>query len=175
MIWIAGLVVALLALAAPVMAAQIEDFFGKYEGETVSNNEDGIAARDIGVTIRQTAGGFNVTWTTVIPKADGELKRSTYSIDFRPTRRENLFGSAMRTDMFGNRQPLNPLKGDPYVWATLRGDTLTVYALLISDDGRYEMQTYERTLDEGGLHLEFSRIRDGLHQKYITGFLERVD
>ncbi len=162
------------ATAAAAGSASIEDFYGAYEGKSVSSNAEGLTTRDIGVTIKPRDRGFNVTWTTLTHADDRETKRKTYSIDFEPTGRPNIFASAMRMDMFGKRVPLNPLKGDPYVWSTLSGETLTVYALLITPDGGYEMQTYERTLSEEGLHLEFSRIREGLHLKYITGTLVRI-
>ncbi len=155
-------------------AARIDDFFGVYEGTAVSRNEEGITTRDLGVEIKPTNDGFNLKWTTVIPKSSGRIKRSEYSIDFERTKRRNIYESAMRTDMFGNRIPLNPLDGDPYVWATLNGQTLTVHALIITDDGTYEMQTYDRTLEENGIHLEFQRVRSGLNMRYITGTLKRV-
>ena len=69
---------------------------------------------------------------------------------------------------------LNPLKGDPYVWARQEGGTLTVYAMVITEDGSYEMQQYDRKLTEDGLDLAFSRIRDGEQLKVIKGTLKRV-
>jgi len=45
----------------------------------------------------------------------------------------------MRKDVFGNRALNDPLKGEPYVWARMRGDTLTVYALIVTPDGSYDM------------------------------------
>lgn len=161
-------------LCATAHAATIEDFYGTYAGETIGNNDEGLTKRDLGLTIRPSDDGFNITWTTVTRDAAGESKRKTYSIDFDATRKPNIFSSAMRKDMFGNRVPLDPLKGDPFVWATIRDQTLVVYSLLLTEDGGYEMQTYERTLSLEGLHLEFSRIREGLHLKYITGTLVRV-
>ena len=69
-------------------------------------------------------------------------------------------------------RPINPLnEGDPFVWATIKGDTLTVYALLITEAGGYELQTYARTLTADGMRLSFTRLRDGQQLKAITGVL----
>ena len=81
----------------------------------------------------------------------------------------------MKTNVFGGREALDPLKGDPYVWARLDGMLLTIYALIINDEGGYEMQTYERELTERGMDLRFSRVSDGKILKSLRGVLERVD
>ena len=109
----------------------------------------------------QTIGdGFNVSWTTITKRADGRKRKKSYSIDFSTSKRDGIYSSAMRRDMFGNRRPIDPLAGGvPFVWATLKGATLTVHALLITDDGGYELQSYRRTLVEKGLRLEFRRFR----------------
>ena len=131
--------------------------------------------RDINVTISEKGrGGFNVFWATVSTRADGELKRKSYSIDFRRTNRDNIYQSAMRKDVFGNDAPNNPMKGDPYVWARISGDTLSVYALIVTDDGSYDMQAYHRTLTPEGMKLRFSRTIEGEEKKVITGELKRV-
>jgi hypothetical protein len=49
-----------------------------------------------------------------------------------------------------------------------------MYALLVTDEGGYEMQTYERTLTAGGMDLRYSRIRDGEVLRTITGKLKKV-
>jgi hypothetical protein len=79
----------------------------------------------------------------------------------------------MRKDLFGQAVPLDPLEGDPYVWARIDGDTLSVHALLITETGGYELQAYNRTLIEGGLRLEYSRVRDGKVLRTVTGVLTR--
>ena len=79
----------------------------------------------------------------------------------------------MRRDAFGHSEPLDPLKGEPYVWADIEGPTLRVHALLITDDGGYEMQVYRRTLTADGMTLEFSRNRNGKELKTIYGNLQR--
>jgi hypothetical protein len=152
----------------------IEDFYGRYIGKTTNEAEGEAKPRDIGVDIRPEDGGFIVAWETVITRKDGSTKGTSYRILFQPTKRKSIFSSAMRVNVFGKLTPLDPLSGDPFVWARIQGDTLTVYALLITDEGSYEMQVYDRTLDDDGLDLRFSRIRDEKILKVITGKLVRV-
>ena len=81
----------------------------------------------------------------------------------------------MRRDAFGGRRPVDPLREDvSFVWATLKGATLTVSALLIIKGGGYELQTYERTLIKEGMKLTFTRLRDGERLKQITGVMTRM-
>lgn len=169
------LLAALLAWPSPAAAQlkPIEAFFGSYVGRTISEETQGIDVRDLAVEIRPTRKGFNLSWTTVIHKNDGEVRRQSYAIDFTTTRRPGVFASEMRTNMFGQAEPLDPLKGEPFVWARLEGSTLTVHAMMITDSGGWEMQTYERTLVPEGLNLTFSRVRDGKPLRQITGTLAR--
>ena len=81
----------------------------------------------------------------------------------------------MKTNVFGGRVALDPLKGDPYVWARITGDTLTVFALLITEDGDYEMQVYDRTLTPKGLDLVFLRTRHGKEPALIKAILTRIN
>jgi hypothetical protein len=172
----AGLICGWLALAvgAPEAApASFERFFGEYEGEAISEGDGEVTKRDLRVTIAPYENGFNVTWVAITQRPDGTLKRKEYSINFSPSSRENIFRSAMRKDLFGQAVPLDPLEGDPYVWARIEGDTLSVHALLIAETGGYELQAYNRTLIEGGLRLEYSRVRDGKVLRTVTGVLTR--
>lgn len=161
----------------PAMARDrsIDAFFGTYEGSSISPLAKGVSTRDMKVSIAPTKRGFNVTWNTITRKADGRSKVKTYSIDFEPTAREDVFGSEMRRNKFGDRVPLDPLKGEPYVWARITGSTLTVYSLHITADGSYEMQVYNRTLSEQGLKVKFTRFSEGEPMKVITGTLAKVD
>ncbi|WP_207062753.1 hypothetical protein [Motiliproteus sp. SC1-56] len=148
-------------------------FFGDYIGHLTM--EDGIE-RDLSVSIAPADGDdrFSVKWTTVTHKADGRLKRAVYRIKFVPTDREHIYASAMKTNVFGRQVPLDPMQGDPFVWARIKGATLTVHALLITDDGGYEMQTYHRTLNDKGLVLEF--IRKDSHEdiRHLQAQLTRI-
>ena len=161
--------------AAAAQSASIDQFFGRYEGSATFEGADGPEMRDMAVAIEPRNGdGFHVAWTTTRLSDDGSVNEKSYAIDFERTSTPSIFQSAMRKDMFGNQVPLNPLKGDPYVWSTLYGDTLTVYALLINDAGQYELMQYDRTLAKGGLRLDFTRIREGEELKRITTQLKKV-
>lgn len=173
--FMAGLLV-MWAAMTPASAAEraIEDFFGEYAGRSVTHSGKGVTARDINVVIEKVKRGFSIDWATVSGRADGTMKKKSYSIQFRKTKRANIFKSAMRKDVFGGLAPMNPMKGDPYVWARIHDDTLSVYAMHIIEDGTYEMQVYHRTLTKSGMDLKFSRYREGQALKDITGTLKKI-
>ena len=154
--------------------AALQQFFGAYVGHATQAPNEPLMPRDLATKISPHGrNGFTLEWTTVIYRADGPARRS-YAVNFAPSDRPGIFASAMRSDVFGQSEPLDPLKGDPYLWAQLGGQTLTVHAMLITDDGGYEMQTYERTLAEGGMVLRFSRNRNGKELKTVIGKLKRA-
>ena len=177
MLWIrTALVCASLTLAATGRAASpdIQAFVGEYEGEAISADGGGLSTRDLRVKISAVGNGFTVNWISVTKRPDGRLKRKQYSIDFHPTRRKNIFRSGERKDMFGNAVPLDPMEGDPYVWARIHENTLTVYAVHVLEDGGYEIQTYDRTRIPTGLSLKYSRVRDGKILNTVEGTLLEV-
>ena len=65
------------------------------------------------------------------------------------------------------------MQGEPYVWARLNGDTLSVYSLFVTDEGGYEIQQYDRTLVAEGLRLKFQRLRNGTPLRSVTTVLKR--
>ncbi len=170
-----ALAILVTATARNAMAAEYDRFFGTFVGETSDISQGNELRRDLTVAISPTDDGFRVEWKTVSVKTDGRSKEKAYSIDFFPSQREHIYSSAMKANLFGGRQPLDPMKGDPYVWAHFEGDTLVINALLITDDGGYEMLTYNRTLVAEGLLLEFDRIYNGIPQKRVEATLTRVD
>jgi len=163
------------AAAAPAAASDIEAFFGEFEGEAMTDYDGQLRKRDLRVKISPHPDGFTVEWTSVTKMTNGKLKRKAYAINFLPTRRKNIFRSGERRDMFGNAVPLDPLKGDPFVWARLYEDTLTVFALHVLEDGGYEMQTYARTRIPEGLALVYSRVRDGEVLRTVESTLLEVN
>lgn len=169
------LLAALLAPATDAAPAGLENFYGEWVGTAVSDTGGEIAPRDIRATIAPQRKGFSITWVLVVHKAAGKDKRSEVSVSFQPTKRPNIYSSAMRVDAFGNPVPLDPLRGDPYMWARIEGPMLTIYALIITDTGGYEMHAYERTLTPAGqMNLNYFRVVDGEVLRTVTGTLTRV-
>jgi hypothetical protein len=155
----------------------IADFVGEYVGHTIVGIEGpdaSITARDLAVSIRQEGRGFELKWTTILRQGQGQASRKSYSIRFIPTHRPNVFSAGQRVNPFGQLEPLDPIRGDPYVWARIKDATLTVYAIVIGEDGGYEMQVYDRTLTKDGMKLRFKRTENGRTLREITGELRRV-
>jgi len=143
---------------------ELTPFFGTYTGSSINVVKGEVSERDLAVTIKPwDKDGFNIEWTAVTYRANGKQKKTETSINFYRSPREGIFASAMKKDVFGNTVSFDPVGADaaPYVWAGLEGNSLTVRALYIVDSGGYEIHTYKRTLQEGGLALDFDRIRNG--------------
>lgn len=165
---------AALALLATEARAQAADFVGTYTGSAEVQALDGSAIpRDMSVEISETDGGFRVQWTSVSYYSDGNTTEKSYEIDFVPSGRPAVYAAAQRKNVFGHEVQLDPMKGEPYVWARIEGPTLTVYSLFVGEDGGYNLQQYDRTLAEGGLQLRFQVIRDGEIQRAVETFLQR--
>lgn len=157
------------------IAADIDRFIGKYSGSAEYVYEGKTENRDLSATILPTDRGFSLSWTSVSYKSDGRRKEKTYTIDFAQSDRAHIYGSAMQTNVFGKEIPLDPLAGEPYVWARIVDDTFTVFSLFINEAGEYEMQEYHRTLATGGLDLVFRSVNPGGTDKVIEAFLKRVE
>ena len=169
------LVFCLVLLPGLLAAAEIDRFIGTYVGQAELVVEGETRKRDMSTTIAGTKEGFAITWTSVTYKSDGRAKEKTYTIDFVPSQRDNIFQAAMKQNLFGKAVPLNPLAGEPFVWARIVGDTLSLYSLFINEAGEYEIQEFHRTLVEGGLDLVFLRVRNGAPERQVTTRLERQD
>ena len=149
-----------------------QPFLGDFVGQVVYAGPAGLAKRDLEVSVRRERGGFSLKWTTISQKSSGKLKRAEHFVAFAPAKRPGFYAATDRINRLGVRIPIDPLAGDPQVWAKINGKTMTVYAVLITDDGKHEVQTYERTLVPGGMELNFSRVRDGKPLKAITAKLQ---
>ncbi len=161
-------------VAAYEVSPGIARFKGVYTGSAEVERPDGtMETRNMHVEIRPSQKGFWVKWSTQRLSATGKVKTKSYEILFEPSGRGEVFSAAMQQNVFGHAVPLNPLKGEPYVWGRILGDTLSVFSLFIGENGDYEMQQYDRTLVEGGLQLEFSSHRNGFPRLQANSFLTR--
>lgn len=162
------------ATAARAAQRSLADFFGEYKGEAVSVIEGEVAPRNLGIVIRPDDRGFVLTWSTTIFR-QGRVKERNYVVRFHPNKDNPLiFVADMVKDESGAWQPAEPVKGYPFAWAQLTGDTMSVYATVVLDEGSHETQVYDRTLTDQGMSIAFSRVRDGKASKVMTGTLKRI-
>lgn len=162
--------------AAPVQAADtlaIEAFYGNFRGSGISRSDVsdyfGLTVRDLDVTIESAAGGgFTVAWTTVIREGGSpdnpDIRRKSDRLTFAPTARPGVY----RADRTGD-----PLAGEPLTWAHLAGYTLTIHTVSVLDSGDYVVQTYNRTLSDLGMELEFVSVRSGETMRRVEGRLTK--
>jgi hypothetical protein len=120
--------------------------------------------RDFDVEIGQANSGFFVAWTTVMKSIRSkEVRRNSTRIVFEPSGRPGIYvQKAAGSDL-----------ANGFSWATISGRTLTVRAAAILDDGKYEIQIYQRTLVKDGLQLLFRSDRDGSVSKIVTAFSQK--
>ena len=160
----ARLLLCWIAILLPVTAANAEEFdifIGQYEGQYVHPDGDKKKNRDLSVKIQKVKDGLNISWATTTFK-NSKPKRKIYSIDFLATERDHVYFAAQKKNVFGGREPLDPMKGEPYAWARIEGRSITVFVLTIAEDGGYEIQTYDRNLiTDNTLEVRFTRIRNG--------------
>lgn len=164
----------MICLSAQSAWAEISRFVGHYTGSAEVVEADGSARpRDMSVTIKETKKGFSVKWITTTHKSRGRTKEVEYELNFVPTDREGVFAAAMKRNVFGHETQLDPMQGEPYVWARIKDETLTVFSLFVNDAGGYEMQQFDRTLAKGGLNLRFSRTSNGKETRTTKVFLDK--
>jgi hypothetical protein len=169
-----GLIVGFSVTLVEARLWSVDRFYGTFEGVSDTAVEGELSKRDLRVIVRSDDAGFIVDWSAQMRKMNGRVKRTEYSIAFEPTHRENIYQSMMRADLFGHMRPLDPMRGDPFVWATIDENTLTVYALLITASGAQDLQIYRRTLTRSGLSLDFTRLYDTSPIRHVTATLRRV-
>ena len=175
---------ALLATAPSQAADAIDRFIGSFVGTAVAERvgADGVEQRDLDVTIaryRQT--GFSIRWITVVlgpsgQRAGADVRRREVDEDFVVSGdMPGVFVLAPKGGLFTRAELPNPLKGEPMRWATIQGDTLSVYSVAILPDGEAETQIYYRTLTpERNLKSEFVRLENDRPKVRVTGQLTRM-
>jgi len=97
-------------------AADYSNFVGECEGRYVSSDGDKKCDRDLSVRIRKISKGLNIGRVTTTYK-NATPKTKSYSIDFLESDRANIAGPAQKKNVFGGRDPLDPMKGEPDAWA----------------------------------------------------------
>ncbi len=179
----ASLAVALaLAGAARAQDAELRDFFGTYVGVAEVRDDPQAGAtrnRDMDIVIEPyDRTGFRIEWINVT-KVNGRrdvpgVERNVSEVRFKPADDKDFYVEVPRPNPFREREETRPMRGDPVRWAAIEGDSLYVYSFVVLDDGRYELQVYERELTDKGIDLDFQRLVDSQLAREIVGTTVRV-
>jgi len=170
---IAGLL--FIAATGNVQAADLsfKAFFGKFQGGGVAENDDslyfGVTARDFDVDIQPASSGFSIAWTSVIRSGGTPEKPAS-----RRKTSMRTFKATARTGIWQAVESKDPVEGGELCWARIKDDTLTVYLMVVRDDGVYELQQYDRKLLATGMEMSFTRLRDGDKVRRVKGRLVKV-
>jgi len=177
------LALGLLCAGAPgADGASLEPFFGSYVGVAEVDNLDGaeVRQRDMDIVIEPyKEGGFRIHWINVT-LVDGQravpgVERRVQTVLFEPAEDRGFFVEVQADNPFRERGETRPMRGDPVRWASLDEEGLHVYSFVVLEDGRYELQIYDRALTDIGVDIRFQRIVDGEVVRRITGTTARAD
>ena len=173
---------ALLTTSAGAGAASLEPFFGTYVGiaEVKDVASGNVRQRDMDIVIEPyKRGGFKIQWVNV-SLIDGKravpgVERRVQTVLFEPAKDAGFFVEVAEDNPFRERDETRPMRGDPVRWASLDDQGLHVYSFVVLEDGRYELQVYDRTLTDIGLDIRFQRIVDSEVVREITGTTARAN
>lgn len=159
-------------LSAVAPGADAPDLAGRWQGTSIESSH-GIeaVAQDLFLNFKPVDKGFDLEWK--VPGGGVESAR------FAPTEgHPGVFSAeAPSRGLFGLMSmfsgELNPLEGDPLVWARSGANTLVFYKLVIDEKGAFTLDRYETVLQDGALRLEFNRRSHDGPERSLTAKLER--
>jgi hypothetical protein len=167
--------------AAGAGTADPGKFYGVYVGvaevEDLGGGEE--SSRDMDIEIEPFhEEGFQIHWINVI-KVDGRrdvpgVRRNVQAAIFEPADGQDFYIEVEADNPFREREETYPMQGHPVRWASIDGSTMHVYSFVVLEDGRYELQIYDRVLTEDGLDISFQRLVDGALVRQITGTTVRA-
>jgi len=177
-----GLLTIIGFLAGDARAAALEEFFGTYVGHAyVEDLASGTtSSRDMDIVIEPFADdGFRIYWITVVKVDDRRdlpgVRRMVQSAAFEPNDDGSFFVEVAEANPFREREEMEPMRGHAVRWANIDDQTLHVYSFVVLEDGRYELQVYDRILTDIGLDIVFRRFDDGELVRQIDGRTVRAE
>lgn len=156
-----------LASAETALSPFLGQWVGKATVETQGPTDFPNSVRDVGVTLNEdAAGGFRLEWSTVKRESgdpdNPDEKASDTVVDFTPAGEGRWAAS-----------PGDPARGQPLWYARLEGTSLIVSGFALTEDGKSELQTYIRTIEDGTMGLVYTRVVEGAVQRRAAGTLTR--
>lgn len=178
-----AMVCGLIAVSRPASADQdVERFYGTYVGSATVYDADGtvVEERDMDIVVQEAKrGGLALTWTNVT-LVDGRrdvpgVQRRVDTLTLVPGDDLDIYLEDTRGSLFERRRDVDAMDGDAVRWARIDNGRLGVFSLVITEDGGYELQSYERILTDIGIDIDFRRIIDGQVVRRIEGTTVRVE
>ena len=157
------------------------DSFGSFVGKaTVLDLKTGAEQqRDLDIVVSAYGkDGLKIDWITV-GLVDGRrdvpgVKRWSQTALFKPLEDKNFMVEVGENSLFKERGDMEVIKGDPVRWTRIEDDTLHACSFVVLEDGRYELQIYQRILTESGMDILFERIVDGEVIRRVSGSTVRA-
>ncbi|MFT5693274.1 MAG: hypothetical protein ACI92E_002611 [Oceanicoccus sp.] len=166
------LVWAMAAGRAVASSDSIAPFFGMFKGESITDPRGLLTTKDIDVSIWQTNRGFAINWHSVVVE-NGAIERASHKVRFERTHTSGIYRAHRPPNIMGNARSPDPIDGNPYYWARLADNTLTVYLVQIAPDGSVDLRIYLRKLAGNQIQLKLTRMRDGQPLATTYGVLRR--
>ncbi len=164
-----------------VLANDLSPFFGSYVGQATV--EDLITGeqqqRDLDITVvPYRKHGLRIDWITV-GLVDGRrdvpgVMRWSQTALFESRDGKAFMVEVGKSDVFRERQATMPIEGDPVRWTRVDGNVLHTSSFMVLEDGRYELQLYQRILTDVGMDIRFERVVDGEIIRRVTGRTARA-
>lgn len=164
-----------------VLANDLSPFLGTYVGQATV--EDLITGkqqqRDLDITVVPYRNhGLRIDWITV-GLVDGRrdvpgVKRWSQTALFEPKDDIDFMVEVGKSNLFQERQATTPIEGDPIRWTRVDGNVLHTCSFMVLEDGRYELQLYQRILTDVGMDIRFERVVDGEIIRRVTGRTARA-
>ena len=162
--------------------SRLEPFFGTYVGsaDSVDMRSGETEQRDMDVVVSSHKnGGFKIHWTNVTRvngrrDVPGVIRRVADAV-FEKAEGHDYFVGVSDYSPFRTREAAELMSGDPLRWAVVDDEGMHLYNFVVLDDGRYEMQVYDRSLSDIGMDITYQRFVDGELRRLITGRTVRID
>jgi hypothetical protein len=164
-------------------AADLEDFFGEWQGVEVSVDGPGpslkLSPTDLDTSIAEQDGGFRIRSLSVTRQPDGGLAARPLDAVFAPTGTAGVFAyepaaGSLLSSLFADPTTGNPLEGDTLLWARLEDSALHVYSLAIDDQGGLALEHSTGRLTKDGMTTRFVLRLENEQIVTVEGLLERA-
>lgn len=164
-----ALAIALLLAAAPTVLAlsdpaDIGNFHGVWIGTGASADKQGqgsaVSARHIGVVIRKTKSGFDMTWKTL--SREGAKRISA------------RFVAAVEPNTFKVNRVDPPLRDTERLWSQVEGGRLVLYLSRVGDERVERVARYEHSVSGGRMTFKYTLSRGGEVLESVSGNLSRA-